>query len=248
MSGHKTFDIKVIDRRKDGGRIVISTGAVDRDKDRVFPTGAKIENYLKNPVVLWGHDYYSAASLIGRAKSIEVNEDGIVADFELRPAATEHDPQHIVLLLWEQDFVRASSIGFRPETMVSNEFGGVDFVSWELLEFSLVPVPANQEALRLAAKAYPRAFEEYQKRGRTLSSSNERKLVAARDALNEVLSSVASDDDNDDKTVLDVRLRRLEQKIDTLLRPRPQDPPSPEDDAAQILARLDRIKSALSSA
>jgi len=43
---------------------------------------------------------------------------------------------------------------------VENEFGGMDFVSWELLEWSLVPIPANQEALRLAIKSIDqRAFE-----------------------------------------------------------------------------------------
>ncbi len=33
----KTFEIKVLEKRKDGGRIAINTGSVDRDRDRVFP-------------------------------------------------------------------------------------------------------------------------------------------------------------------------------------------------------------------
>src|SRR4051812_4036581 len=134
MLQHKQLEIKVLERRKDGGRIVISTGAVDRDHDRVFPQGAKIENFLKNPVVLWGHNYYSPDALIGRADSIEVTETGIIASFTLRPAANEADPQNIVLLLWDQEFVRASSIGFRPESggMIQNDLGGWDFVNWEL--------------------------------------------------------------------------------------------------------------------
>ena len=37
--------------------------------------------------------------------------------------------------------------------MQPNEFGGNDITAWELLEWSLVPIPANQDALRLAAKA-----------------------------------------------------------------------------------------------
>jgi hypothetical protein len=85
---HKILDIKVLDHRKDGGRIVITTGNPDREKDRVFPQGAKLENYLRNPVVLWSHDYYSAASLIGRTKSLEATEAGIIADFELRRRRT----------------------------------------------------------------------------------------------------------------------------------------------------------------
>jgi hypothetical protein len=36
---------------------------------------------------------------------------------------------------------------------MENEVGGKDFVEWELLEISIVPIPANQNALRLAVKA-----------------------------------------------------------------------------------------------
>lgn len=200
MAKHKIFEIKVLDHRKDGGRIVISTGSVDRDKDRVFPQGAKVENFLKNPVVLWGHNYFDAAALIGRANSVEINETGIVADFTLRAAASDSDPQNIVLLLWEKEFVRASSIGFMPDSagMVPNDFGGMDFVSWELLEFSLVSVPANADALRLAAKTYPKAWEAYQKRGRVLSAANEKKIKDARDNLDQVLAQLADEDEDDD--------------------------------------------------
>jgi hypothetical protein len=245
---HKILDIKVLDRQKDGGRIVISTGNKDRDRDRVFPQGGKLANYLNNPVVLWGHDYFSAASLIGRATAIEVSEIGITSTFELRPAASETDPQHIVLLLWNQDFVRTASIGFIPETLAPNDFGGLDFVSWELLEWSLVPVPANADALRLAAEAYPKAFKEYQKRGRVLSAANEKKLAAARDALDEVLASVAEADDDKSVAVLRTQVRGLEAKIDQLLAqrlalPAPAPAPTPGDDPddAALLARLNDI-------
>ena len=187
MATYKILDIKVLDRRKDGGRIVISTGAVDRDKDRVFPQGAKTENYLKNPVVQWGHNYYDPFATIGRTRSLEITETGIVADFELRPAANEADPQNIILLLWDQDFVRTVSIGFLPITTAQNDLGGVDFVSWELLEWSVVPIPANQDALRLAADQYPAAFKAYQaevaKGGRVLSAANEKNIRQAHEHL-----------------------------------------------------------------
>ena len=40
----------------------------------------------------------------------------------------------------------AASIGFRPTESEPIKTGGVRFTSWELLEFSLVPVPANPDA------------------------------------------------------------------------------------------------------
>lgn len=150
---HKTFSAEIERKSDTGGRIVISTATVDRDNDRVLPTGAILDNYTKNPVVMWGHSYGAPADLIGRAVNLEVGVDGITADFELRPAANEADPQNIVRLLWEGGWVRTASIGFRPIAAQANEYGGKDFTAWELLEFSLVPVPANAAALRLAAKA-----------------------------------------------------------------------------------------------
>ncbi len=153
MIQHKTFTAEIQQKGDAGGRIVISTAGCDRDRDRVMPRGAVLDNYLKNPVVMWGHSYYSPADVIGRTVNLETNDGGVVADFELRPAANDQDPQNIVRLLWDGGWVRTASIGFRPIEMQPNEFGGNDITAWELLEWSLVPIPANQDALRLAAKA-----------------------------------------------------------------------------------------------
>jgi len=216
---HKTFEIKVVDRRKDGGRIIISTGGVDRDRDRVMPRGARLDNYLKNPVVQWGHNYFDPFATIGRSNSIEISDEGIIADFDLRPAANEHDPQNIILLLWNGEWIRTASIGFQPEPeqMKPNDFGGLDFGVWELLEWSIVPIPANQDALRLAAEAHPKAFPAYQKaiakRGRVLSAKNEEKIKQARDNLNEVLNQLAedaSDEEDDDGKRFTARRRKAE--------------------------------------
>lgn len=151
---HKTFtaDVTVMAKGESGGRILITTGSADRDRDRVSPTGAILDNYLKNPVVMWGHSYSNPADVIGRATNLEVSETGIVADFELRPAANDFDPQNVVRLLWDGGWVRTASIGFQPVAAQPNDLGGLDYKTWELLEFSLVPIPANQDALRLAAK------------------------------------------------------------------------------------------------
>jgi hypothetical protein len=150
---HKTFDIEVVERRENGGKIRISTNSLDRDRDRVMPRGGRIENYLKNPVVQYGHVYRDPWATIGRTNSLEIFDTYIDADFDLRPAANEYDPQNIVILLWNGGWVRTASIGFNPYTAKANAEGGYDFVDWELLEWSLVPVPANQDALRLMAKA-----------------------------------------------------------------------------------------------
>ena len=49
---------------------MISTESVDRQGDIVRATGGKLENYLKNPVVLWAHDYSKPP--VARALSVEI--------------------------------------------------------------------------------------------------------------------------------------------------------------------------------
>lgn len=158
---HKTFAIEVEEHRENGGRIRISTDSVDRYRDRVLPSGANIQNYMANPVVQWGHNYFEPWATIGKTNKIEIGEHTIDVDFDLRPAANQSDPQNVVLLLWNGGWINTASIGFNPMEKVEdepfiteNEHGGRDFLNWDLLEWSLVPIPANQDALRLAVKAF----------------------------------------------------------------------------------------------
>jgi hypothetical protein len=157
---HKEFPIEIVSKTANGGRIRINTAAVDRQRDRVLPSGARLENYLKNPVVQWGHNYTDPFATIGRTIQIMRTAEAIDVEFELRPAANEADPQNIVRLLWEGDWVRTSSVGFMPIAAKPNSGGGYDFSEWELLEWSLVPIPANQEALRLAMKSISALAED----------------------------------------------------------------------------------------
>lgn len=165
----KTVEIKILEKTQNGGRIIINTPSVDRDKDRVYPAGVRSENYLKNPVVQWGHDYRSPWATIGKTTKLTVGPEGLTADFELRPAANDQDPQNIIRLLWDGGWVRTASIGFIPSKGVANAEGGYDFTEWELLEWSLVPIPSNQDALALAIKGLaPEGQESESQNARTI--------------------------------------------------------------------------------
>ena len=146
---HKTFEIKAAE----DGRMIASTPDVDRDKDRVIATGARLDNFLKNPVLMYGHNYRDPWALIGKAADLQVDAGGINFQPELREPANDSDPMTVIRALWDQKLLRAASIGFNPTKWMENEVGGRDFIEWELLEISIVPIPANQNALRLAAKA-----------------------------------------------------------------------------------------------
>jgi len=151
----KNFEIT----KSEDGWMVASTPAVDRDRDRVMPMGADLVDFGKNPVLIFGHNYSEPWSIIGRVAETVVGLDGIRFRPELRQAANDADPMNVVRLLWDEGLLRAASIGFNPLEWKENEFGGKDFTKWSLLEISLVPIPANQEALRMAAKAMSQAAE-----------------------------------------------------------------------------------------
>jgi len=124
-------------------RFTISTGAVDRDGDTINPAGWRLDNYRNNPTVLWAHDY----SQLPLAKAVDIRVEGqaLIADAEF----ADHDFANTVLRLVDGGFLRATSVGFKPEKAIRNDQrGGTDFIEQELLEFSIVPVPANPEAVR----------------------------------------------------------------------------------------------------
>lgn len=136
-------------------RFTISTGAIDREKDTVSVAGWDIEAYVRNPVVLWGH---KAGELpIGRC--IDIGNDGTalraLVDFVPADMPEVGERAEAVLRMCRTGFLSATSVGFRPlEYKIAEDrddgeswWPPVDFLRHELLEFSVVSVPANPEAL-----------------------------------------------------------------------------------------------------
>jgi HK97 family phage prohead protease len=130
---------------------VISNETVDSYNDVIKADGWDLSRYEKNPVVLWAHD--SRQPPVAKAPSIGVVGTNLVASAEFASAETYAFADTIFRLLKEK-FLRATSVGFFPRKWTYNEDrGGYDLIENELFEFSIVPVPANPEALALALKS-----------------------------------------------------------------------------------------------
>ncbi len=150
----------------DGERAVrqyISTRDVDRDQDVLVPKGAILDQFLLAPQVLWAHDY--SCPPIGKATSVVVDSYGLRAKTVF--ADTERGEE--VWQLVKGGFLATASVGFIPmETVWQGDTKWRETVdklnrSWEtdlekdgcnrivskwlLLEYSMVPVPANPNAL-----------------------------------------------------------------------------------------------------
>ena len=122
--------------------VVISTADIDRQGESIKQDGWDLSNYLKNPVVLWGHDYYSLPIAI--SDSIEVSNGKLIARGHFAPEDANPFAQQ-VRRLYDAGIVRATSVGF-----IATEMEGSIITKAELLEFSFVPVPANPYALSLS--------------------------------------------------------------------------------------------------
>lgn len=193
----KLATFEILEATKAAGAIRITTPSLDRDRDRVMPLGGVLDAYRKNPIVQWGHQYTEPWQTIGRTTDISVTPDGIDVLFELRDPVNAMDPMHIIRQLWNEKLINTASIGFRPLEAKPNEDGGLDFTSWELFEWSLVPIPANRDAVRLMS-ATKSAKDQFFKAGRVLSKANEARLREAYDAIGSVLEQLGDDGEKSD--------------------------------------------------
>lgn len=161
----KQMQIEAIETRaaEDGGRItrfVASTGTPDRMGDVIDQSSWNLDNYRRNPVILWAHDY--SLPPVGRAVRAEVVTVEGRAQLEIDVQWDEGGERgREVARQFADGFLHAGSVGFAPGRVVPRASLGEDdprqadrgylLADNDLLEFSAVPVPANADAL--AAKS-----------------------------------------------------------------------------------------------
>lgn len=173
---------------------VISTITVDRDKEVLLSKGANFENYLKNPVVLWAHNYDEPP--IARTLWMKASRNKITAKSKF--AETEKAEE--IYQLFKGGFLKAFSVGFLPaengshpptpdEVKKHPEWAEARRIydKWELLEYSPVPVPANPEALATAVKS----------KGILLSKETQDELGIEEDEVFYATESVSDEKDVD---------------------------------------------------
>jgi HK97 family phage prohead protease len=167
--------------------------AVDRQGEVVTLDGWDLDNYEANPVILDSHNYTGIEAIVGRAlPPLRMTDKGIEADVVFNTTPKGRLAEQLVA----EGNLRAVSVGFRSlERARGSEPGSpVKHTRKELLEISVVPVPANSEALRVRSwdgltEALAGLADEV-KAGRVLSKKNETLLRQAAEALTAVLSSL----------------------------------------------------------
>lgn len=142
---------------------VASTGSEDRMGDIVDQSWI-LDRYEANPVVLWAHR--SDLAPVGRA-AVKLDGGRLVCSI-LWDEASECGAE--VARQVREGFLSAVSVGFRSGVPIArrtlpeddprySDKYGVLFTQNELLEISVVPVPANQDALVISRSATVSAAE-----------------------------------------------------------------------------------------
>lgn len=130
---------------------IASTALLDRQGDVIDQDGWDIKNFMKNPVVLWGHNVREERPPIGKALKVWFEGEGkkkklmFKTQFDMADEFAAEIYRKV-----KEGFINMVSVGFLPkewEKLDRNDpFSGNRFVSQELLEVSYVPVPANPQA------------------------------------------------------------------------------------------------------
>lgn len=132
---------------------VASDESVDRYGDVVRVSGWDLKNYRKNPIILFGHQHDNP---VGTALRVWIEEKKLMVRIKLADEGTSAFIDTLRKLV-KQKIVRAVSVGFRTTEQPNylrdesnDRITGLEFIGQELLENSLVTVPANPMALSTA--------------------------------------------------------------------------------------------------
>lgn len=141
---------------KDSGMLsvaIATDNSVDRDGERIDPAGWDFSNFIKNPVLIWAHDYRREP--VG--KCLDIRKDGNRILFTPQFAINVSEFAKTVFGLYLDGFMNAFSVGFIPKEWTDEQLPSGQiirtFTKCELLEISAVPVPANPAAVVLARAA-----------------------------------------------------------------------------------------------
>jgi HK97 family phage prohead protease len=117
----------------------------DRQGDVVVQAGWDLENYTKNPVVLWAHK--NSELPVAKMIEIGVNAENVLAG-KMQFAVNEYPFAATVFNLVANKYLRAFSVSFGNKKYEIDRDNQLEYlIENELYEVSVVNVPADQLAL-----------------------------------------------------------------------------------------------------
>lgn len=151
---HRSYGFSVRAMAEEGRSVDVVASSEDIDSwGEIVVQDWDLSRYEKNPVVLYGHNSWGLP--IGHASNVRVEKNQLLATLKFVDARANPLAEQV----WQgivQGSLRAVSVGFRCKQAKSQVVGDrtVFVLSGnELLEISVVPIPANPEAVAVATKS-----------------------------------------------------------------------------------------------
>lgn len=143
---HKT----VSSAKTRGLEFILSTADPDRYDDIIIQSGWELSNFRKNPVALFSH---RSDFPIGSWKNVRVEDNALRGELVLAPKESSDRISEIHSLV-SSDILRSVSVGFQPLEYQERKGDtyGIIYERNELIEVSLVAIPANPSAALIQAK------------------------------------------------------------------------------------------------
>lgn len=131
-----------------GMEFILSDATPDRYGDIILADGWQLENFNKNPIALFGHQ---SSFPIGTWENVSIKDGALRGFLKMAPEGTSERIDEIGKLI-EAGVLKAVSVGFRPieSKPISSDSYGEIYMKQELVETSVVSVPANPNALAVA--------------------------------------------------------------------------------------------------
>lgn len=138
---------KSVDREKYIIRGVFSTGDEDRHGEIIDQKGWHLDEFMQNPVILFGHDQWTPA--IGKAVELSVDMAGNLSGaIQFAVQEDKSGLAETIFNLYANGFMRAFSVGFENNIYEYNQETEQPILKENTLyEISCVNVPANGRAL-----------------------------------------------------------------------------------------------------
>lgn len=147
---------------KNPSEYILSDETVDRYGDVIMASGWDLTNFKKNPIALFNHD---SDEVIGVWENVRVEGKRLIGKLKLAAEGTSPTVDKVRRLV-QQGILRAVSVGFNPtqyeplDAKADPFWGPFRYLKQELLETSVVSVPANPGATQLSIRGVSTPKEE----------------------------------------------------------------------------------------
>lgn len=192
----------------------LSTGSIDRHNEKVTVAGIEYQSFLKNPVCLDQHNSTEIENIVGTWSNLRVSNDKLFGDLWLNELTPK---SRLYKAMIDNNQLNAVSIGFisisKIEEPVPYGMEGqfaynqtiTNHTKSQLIEVSLVVIPANKEALRVKLlglfESQEKELEVIEKIGKPVSKTNQEKIKIATERAKEIIETLKDLLDDEDEEI-----------------------------------------------